>query len=86
MKFDIVHDSLEDMRAGKVTEIPAYQSLYKTFPKEFLIEMMAGFGVAMVTGLFIFHGELFNEKYPEIRTTKMIDFIKTHWSNPDRNS
>lgn len=77
-KFDVVHDSLEDLRAGKVSEIPAYLPLYEVFPKEMLLEMMAGLGVAMITGIFTFKGEL-NEKYPDIQTVKMRDFIKIHW-------
>ena len=80
MKFDVVHDSLQDSRAGKVTEIPAYRPIYEVFPKEFLLEMMARFGVAMVTGAFAFEGDLFNQKHSEIQTTKMCAFIKTHWS------
>ncbi|CAO1599666.1 hypothetical protein XANCAGTX0491_003381 [Xanthoria calcicola] len=80
LKFDVVHDSLQDLREGKVTEIPAYRPIYKIFPKEFLLQMMAGFGVAMVTGVFAFEGEFLNEKHPEVRTTKMRDFIMTHWS------
>ncbi|KAI4190107.1 MAG: hypothetical protein LQ346_004992 [Caloplaca aetnensis] len=80
IKFDVVHDSLEDLRRGKISELPAYLAIYETFPKEFLLSMMAGFGVAMVTGVFVFEGELLNEKYPEVQTTKMRDFIKTHWT------
>ena len=72
-KFDVVHDSLQALREGKVTEIPAYRPIYKIFPKEFLL----------VTGVFAFKGELLNEKYPEVRTTKMRDFIMTHWSGRD---
>ncbi|KAL8941386.1 MAG: hypothetical protein Q9216_002264 [Gyalolechia sp. 2 TL-2023] len=79
-KFDVVHDSLEDLRAGRVSEIPAYLPLYEIFPKEFLLDMMAGFGVAMVTGVFAFEGDLLNEKYPEIKTTKMRDFVEAHWA------
>lgn len=79
-KFDVVHDSLEDLRNGKISEIPAYVPLYDAFPKEFLLGIMAGFGVAMATGVFEFEGSLLNEEYPDIHTTKMRDFIETHWS------
>ncbi|KAL8755219.1 MAG: hypothetical protein Q9184_004863 [Pyrenodesmia sp. 2 TL-2023] len=79
-KFDVVHDTLEDLRDGKVSEIPAYVALYDYLPKEFWLSMMAGFGVAMVTGVFVFEGELLNKKYPEINTIKMRDFIKSHWT------
>ncbi|KAL8724573.1 MAG: hypothetical protein Q9181_006766 [Wetmoreana brouardii] len=78
-KFDVVHDSLEDLRAGKISEIPAYLPLYEIFPKEMLLEMMAGLGVAMITGVFAFKGELINDKFPDIQPAKLRDFIKTHW-------
>lgn len=79
-KLDVVHDSLEDLRAGRISEMPSYLPLYETYPKEFLLEMMAGIGVAMITGLFDFKGDLLNEKYPDIKTTKVRDFIETHWA------
>ncbi|KAL8715719.1 MAG: hypothetical protein Q9220_000386 [cf. Caloplaca sp. 1 TL-2023] len=79
-KFDVVHDSLENLRAGRISEIPAYLSLYKSIPKEFLLDMMAGLGVAMVTGIFHLKGDLLNDKYPDIHSTKTRDFITTHWS------
>ncbi|KAL9603538.1 MAG: hypothetical protein Q9179_002155 [Wetmoreana sp. 5 TL-2023] len=78
-KFDVVNDSLEDLRAGKISEIPAYLPLYEIFPKEMFLETMAGLGVAMITGLFAFKGELINDKYPDIQPAKLRDFIKTHW-------
>lgn len=45
-----------------------------------MLEMMAGFGVGMVTGLFAIEGERINERYPEIEMVKMRDFIETHWA------
>ncbi|KAI4106606.1 MAG: hypothetical protein L6R37_002107 [Teloschistes peruensis] len=80
-EFEIIHDSLADLRAGRITEIPAYVKLYDVFPKEMLLEMMAGLGVGMITGLFDFAGEeLLNEKFPDVGTVKMREFIKEHWS------
>lgn len=78
-KFDVVHDSLEDLRAGKISEIPAYVSLYNIVPKDFFLGMMAALGVAMITGVFSFEGDLVNQKYPDIRLANVRDFIKEHW-------
>ncbi|KAL8918181.1 MAG: hypothetical protein Q9208_007533 [Pyrenodesmia sp. 3 TL-2023] len=80
IKFDVVHDSLEDLRDGKASEIPAYVPIYDYVPKESWLNMMAGFGVAIIRGVFVFEGELLDEKYPEVETTKMRDFIKAHWT------
>ncbi|KAL8968395.1 MAG: hypothetical protein Q9183_002477 [Haloplaca sp. 2 TL-2023] len=77
-KMDVVYDSLQDLRAGKISEVPAYQGLNDMFPKEMPLEMMAGFGVAMITGLFDLNDEL-SEKFPEVQPTKMHEFIEKHW-------
>ena len=75
----MVHDTLEDLRAGKISEIPAYVALYDVFPKEELLGMMAGLGVGMITGVFDLQGDLLNDKYSKIQPVKVRDFIKMHW-------
>ncbi|KAL8633165.1 hypothetical protein Q9189_001065 [Teloschistes chrysophthalmus] len=80
-KFEIIYDSLADLRAGRITEIPAYVALYDVFPREMVLEMMAGLGVGMITGLFDFEGEeLLNERFPDVSTVKMREFILEHWN------
>ncbi|KAL8801473.1 MAG: hypothetical protein Q9182_004440 [Xanthomendoza sp. 2 TL-2023] len=82
VKFDVVHDSLEDLRAGKITEIPAYIPVYEFIPKEWLLEMMAAFGVAMVTGVFDLGsgGDTLNQKYTDVKPIKMAEFINEYWA------
>ncbi|KAL8812391.1 MAG: hypothetical protein Q9200_001078 [Gallowayella weberi] len=81
VKFDVVHDSLEDLRAGKITEIPAYIPIYEVIPKEWLLEMMAAFGVAMVTGVFdLGDDDTLNEKFTDVKPIKMAEFIKKYWA------
>lgn len=80
IKFDVVHDSLEDLRAGKITEIPSYLSVYEAFPKEFWLGMMAAFGVAMITGVLDLGEDNLNKKYPDIHPVKVADFITEHWA------
>ncbi|KAL8775157.1 MAG: hypothetical protein Q9203_003841 [Teloschistes exilis] len=77
----VAQDARADLRAGKVSEIPAYVKLYNVFPKEMVLEMMAGLGVGMITGLFNFAGEeLLNQKFPDVSTAKMREFIMEHWN------
>lgn len=78
-KFDVVHDSLADLRAGKISEIPAYEALYDVLPKETLLDWMAAFGVGIITGVFDLKGDLLNDKYSNIQPVKMREFIKMHW-------
>ncbi|KAL8794744.1 MAG: hypothetical protein Q9195_002698 [Heterodermia aff. obscurata] len=79
VKFDVVHDSLDALRKGKISEIPAYVALYDTFPKAVLLEWMAAFGVGIVTGVFDLGGDLLNDRYKEIQPVKMRDFIWMCW-------
>lgn len=80
VRFDVVHDSLEDLRAGKITEIPAYLHVYDALPKEFFLQMMAAFGVAMVTGVFDLGDDTLNKKYPDVQPVKMAEFISKYWA------
>ena len=77
--FDTVHDSLEDLRAGKITEIPAYLPVYEVLPKEFFLGMMAAFGVAMVTGAFDLGDDTINKKYTDVQPVKIAEFITKYW-------
>lgn len=79
IKFDITYNSLEDLRAGKITEIPAYKPAYEVMPKDFFLEMMAGLGIAMVMGVFDIGEDTLNERYPAVKPVKMVDLIKVYW-------
>ena len=75
-----MHDTLEDIRAGNISEIPAYGARRDLLPKEMLLEMMAALGVAMVTGVFDLEGDALNDKYrSRIQPVKMRNFIQMHW-------
>jgi hypothetical protein len=52
----MVHHSLQDFRAGKITELPANISLYSFFPKPFLEGLVVAFGIAMEEGCSISRG------------------------------
>lgn len=80
IKFEVVHDSLEDLRAGRITEIPAYVPIYKVLPKDFFLGMMAAFGVAMVTGVFDLGDDTLNKKYPDVKPVKTDEFITKYWA------
>lgn len=80
-EFEVSHDSLSDLRAGKITEIPGYKATYDVFPKEMLLEMMAAIGVGMITGVFDLEakGELINDRFPEVKPVRMREFIRSYW-------
>jgi nucleoside-diphosphate-sugar epimerase len=86
VKFNVTYDSLEKLRNGKVTPIPAnkaHAALYST--PEFdatdrLMAMFAGIGAAMASGdLDIAEKDSLNSQFPDIKTIKVIKFIEKYW-------
>jgi hypothetical protein len=45
IKFTVVHDSLEKLRTGQITELPSHPSLYPFFSKQMLQGFFAAFGI-----------------------------------------
>ncbi|TVY77114.1 Oxidoreductase BOA1 [Fusarium oxysporum f. sp. cubense] len=43
VKFTVTYDSVDDLSAGKVTELPSHPPAYAVFPKESLQGFLAGF-------------------------------------------
>ena len=80
VKFDVTYDSLESMRAGKITELPNYMSIYDFFPREIMLKTWASFGVAMATGACSLEGDALNQKFPDIKAKDLSTFISTYWT------
>jgi len=91
-KFEVVYDSVEDLRAGKVSEIPAYKKLYDMFgSKEAVLEMFRAFGLAMALGdvdfeIAVREGRqgwgsvaVMNEKYPDVRPVSLRELVEKAW-------
>jgi hypothetical protein len=91
-KFEVVYDSVKDLRAGKVSEIPAYKKLYDMFgSKEAVLSMFRAFGLAMALGDVDFGRVLregrigwgsvssMNEKYPDVKPVKLRELVQKAW-------
>ena len=86
VRFEVTYDSLEKLRTGRVTPIPAntaHAALYSS--PEFdampiLIAMFAGIGAAMAAGdLDIAAEDSLNAQFPGIETIKVVGFIEKYW-------
>lgn len=51
-KFKITYDEVNDLKAGKITELPSHQAVYPFFPKEMLQSMFGYLGLWSEQGLF----------------------------------
>ena len=86
VKFKVTYDSLERLRSGKVTPIPAnkaHAALYSTpdfDATDLLMTMFAGIGAAMASGdLDIAEEDSLNVQFPDIKTIKAVEFIEMYW-------
>lgn len=85
-KFKVTYDSLEKLRKGEVTPIPAnraHADIYST-PEfdawDVLIAMFAGIGAVMASGeLNVDEKDALNAQFPDIKTIKVVEFIEKYW-------
>jgi len=78
-KFDVHYDDVAKLKSYEVTELPANVPRYSFFPKQLMQGMLAMMGLGMAEGHFDFKGPTLNEKLPEVKTTKVKDFLETYW-------
>ncbi|KAJ3545402.1 hypothetical protein NM208_g2531 [Fusarium decemcellulare] len=81
-KFDVVHDSVELLKSGKITELPSQVPAYAAFPKEAFQGMCATFGLFFEQGLLNFDEEkAINRLFPEIKPKSIKDVVEIGWKN-----
>ncbi|KAF2193702.1 NAD(P)-binding protein [Zopfia rhizophila CBS 207.26] len=82
VKFEVHYDSIEKMKGGQVTEIPAREKIYELLggteeSKKMIQEMMAQLGLFLVEGLISYEGvKTLNEKFPEIKPMKVKEALE----------
>ena len=80
VKFKVIYDSLDSMRAGNITELPNYAPIYRFFPKDIMLKTWASFGVAMATGSCSLMGDTLNQEFPDIKVQDLESFITACWT------
>jgi hypothetical protein len=78
-KMDIVHDSVQDLKAGRNTELPSNIPRYVFFPKPVLEGLVQVFGMAIEEGLFDIKGKVLNDMLPDVKPMSVNDFLQTYW-------
>ena len=79
-KFNVEHDSLEKLREGKITELPAHKYAYGFVPKEVLQSMLAYFGIMFEDGQFNFEPEkTLNDAFPDIEPLTAKKIVEQGW-------
>ncbi|KAM5370517.1 hypothetical protein ACJA88_010098 [Fusarium oxysporum] len=86
VKFTVKHDSIEDLKAGKITELPSHPHMYPFFPKPMLQGFFAAFGRMFVEGAFDLKPErTLNQEFPEVKARKIKDLLFEAWGQPKSN-
>ncbi|KAL8404830.1 hypothetical protein RB594_009634 [Gaeumannomyces avenae] len=80
-KFNVVYDSVEKLKTGQTTELPAHVPLYHIFPKEVMDSMGAPFGLWFEQGMFELKpaGKFLNDQFPEIKPMKVKEMLDKAW-------
>ncbi|KAI8649656.1 NmrA domain-containing protein [Fusarium keratoplasticum] len=81
-KIDTVHDSVELLKSGQITELPSQVPAYALLPKEAFQGMCATFGLFFEQGLLDFQQETaVNRLFPDIKTESVKDMLELGWKN-----
>ncbi|KAI7767007.1 hypothetical protein LZL87_013345 [Fusarium oxysporum] len=80
VKFTVKHESIEDLKAGKITELPSHPHMYPFFPKPMLQGFFTAFGRMFVEGAFDLKPErTLNQVFPEVKARKIKDLLFEAW-------
>ncbi|KAI5456759.1 hypothetical protein BGZ63DRAFT_428865 [Mariannaea sp. PMI_226] len=75
-KFDVSHDKLDDVKAGKSTELPANIQKYAYLPKQVIDNISQIAGLAMDSGWMDLKGPFLNDRFPELEPMSVQAFYK----------
>ncbi|KAM0190118.1 hypothetical protein ACHAPI_009630 [Fusarium lateritium] len=80
VKFTIKNDSIEDLKDGKITELPSHPHMYAFFPKPMLQGFFAAFGRMFAEGVFDLKTErTLNQMFPEVQPRNIKDLLFEAW-------
>ncbi|KAF9890593.1 hypothetical protein FE257_005724 [Aspergillus nanangensis] len=81
VKFSVQHDSIEDLKAGKMSELPGYEKVfYPTLPKEKFGSVLSIYGILFESGaLDLKPAHSLNERYPDIKVHTVKELVTKAW-------
>ncbi|KAF6810013.1 Pinoresinol reductase 2-like protein 1 [Colletotrichum musicola] len=80
-KLAVVHDSVEDLEACKLTELSSHREVYKLYPKEVILHsLLFLLGLACERGQANLNpGGTLNDELPEIRPIRAREVLEKGW-------
>lgn len=80
--FTVVHDSMEKLRSGQVTELPSHAFMYTFYPKELLQRLFSAFGIMFEEGDFNFKpSRSLNDEFPDITPRSVKELVAEAWKS-----
>lgn len=82
-KFNVVHDSEADLRAGRVSVLPSYSKMFQ-LPEADIQALLSTAGLWFVSKeLDLNPTHALNKDFPEIKPMKVKDFLESSWKGTD---
>ncbi|CAI0649434.1 unnamed protein product [Colletotrichum noveboracense] len=79
-KFSVTHDSMDNHKAGRVTELPSHEAYYPYFSKEQMQGLLAFFGIMWESGKCNLEpAYTLNQRFPDIETTSVRTLLESAW-------
>ena len=78
-KFDVVYDTVENLKAGKNTELPANIPRYAYLPKAMIDSVSQKLGIAIADGLLDFPPEAMSELLPAVKPMSVREFLESNY-------
>jgi hypothetical protein len=75
-KFTVVHDTVETLAQGQITELPSHHELYPYIPKPVLQGIFSQFGLLVIDGAFdLPEDKLLNNTFPNFKVRNVKDML-----------
>lgn len=80
-KISHTYDTIEQLRAGNVTELPGQVATYEFFPKEAYQQLTLTFNLWFADGVFDYEtGTTLNDHFPDIKAMTVREMLEKAWS------
>lgn len=79
--FDMTYEPVSELKAGRVTELPANVPRYALASKQQLDGLLCVWGIAFAEGWFDFPGDTISELFPDMETTSFEKLMQRSWGS-----
>jgi hypothetical protein len=79
-RFKVTHDSIEDLKAGRWTDLPSQVESYKFFPRDQFQGFIIHYSLLLEAGAFdLKPKKTLNDMFPKIKTSTVKELLEKAW-------